>query len=71
MKLATFAVAGRDRVGAVVDKHVVDLNAAYAASLGANSDPESAARAGQALPAGQGPPFPAGRPSQSLMARIN
>ena len=33
MKLVTFAVAGRDRLGAVVDKHVVDLNAAYAASL--------------------------------------
>ena len=51
MKLVTFAVAGRDRVGAVVDKHVVDLNAAYAASLAANGDPESAARADQALSA--------------------
>jgi acylpyruvate hydrolase len=51
MKLVTFAVAGRDRVGAVVEKHVVDLNAAYAASLAANGDPESAARADQALPA--------------------
>jgi hypothetical protein len=44
MKLVTFAVAGRDRVGAVVDKHVVDLNAAHAASLAANGVPESAAR---------------------------
>jgi acylpyruvate hydrolase len=51
MKLVTFAVAGRDRVGAVVDEHVVDLNRAYAASLAASGDPESAARADQALPA--------------------
>jgi phosphatidylserine/phosphatidylglycerophosphate/cardiolipin synthase-like enzyme len=34
MKLVTFAVAGRDRVGAIVDKHVVDLNAAH--SIGHN-----------------------------------
>ena len=50
MKLVTFAVAGRDRVGAVVDEHVVDLNAAYAASLAANGDPESGKKADQILP---------------------
>lgn len=51
MKLVTFALAGRDRVGAVVDTHVVDLNAAYAAFLAANGDPESAATADRILPA--------------------
>ncbi len=51
MKLVTFAVAGRDRVGTFVDQHVVDLNAAYAASLAANGDTESADKADQALPA--------------------
>ncbi len=51
MKLVTFAVAGRDRVGAVVDAGVVDLNAAYAAALAADGDRESADKADQALPA--------------------
>jgi acylpyruvate hydrolase len=51
MKVVTFAVAGRDRVGAVVDEHVVDLNAAYAAALAATGDRESAHKADQALPA--------------------
>ena len=51
MKLVTFAVAGRDRVGAVVDTHVVDLNAACAALLAAGGDPASAVSADQILPA--------------------
>jgi len=51
MKLVTFAVAGRDRVGAVVDEHVVDLNAAHAAALAASGDPEPADKADLALPA--------------------
>jgi acylpyruvate hydrolase len=51
MKLVTFAVAGRDRVGAVVDEQVLDLNAAYAAALAADGDRESADKADQALPA--------------------
>jgi acylpyruvate hydrolase len=51
MKLVTFALAGRDRVGAVVDEHVVDLDAAYAAALAANGDRESADKADQTLPA--------------------
>ena len=51
MKLVTFTLAGRDRVGAVVDTHVVDLNAAYAACLAANGDPESGEKADQILPA--------------------
>jgi acylpyruvate hydrolase len=51
MKLATFAVAGRDRVGAVLDTRVVDLNAAYAAFLAASGDSESAEKADQTLPA--------------------
>lgn len=50
MKLVTFAVAGRDRVGAVVDERVVDLNAAYAASLAAKHDLESADKADRILP---------------------
>jgi acylpyruvate hydrolase len=51
MKLVTFTGAGRDRVGAVVDTHLVDLNAAYAAALAANGDLESAEKADQTLPA--------------------
>ena len=51
MKLVTFAVAGRDRVGAVVNSHVLDLNAAYAALLAANGDAEAPATAGWMLPA--------------------
>ncbi len=51
MKLITFAVAGRDRVGVVVDEQVADLNAAYAASLAAKHDPESADKADRILPA--------------------
>jgi len=51
MKLVTFAVAGRDRVGAVVDTHVVDLNAACAALLAAGGDPASAVSADHILAA--------------------
>jgi len=51
MKLVTFAVAGRDRVGAVVDTHVVDLNAACDALLAAGGDPASAVSADHILPA--------------------
>ncbi len=51
MKLVTFTIAGRDRIGAVVDEHVVDPNAAYAAALAANGDREPADKADRALPA--------------------
>jgi len=51
MKLVTFAAAGRDRVGAVVDTHLVDLNAAYAASLVAGGETEGARTADRLLPA--------------------
>ncbi|MFI5341670.1 MAG: fumarylacetoacetate hydrolase family protein [Candidatus Methylomirabilales bacterium] len=51
MKLVTFAVAGRDRVGAVLDMRVVDLNAAYAASLIARGEAEPASTADRILPA--------------------
>lgn len=51
MKLVTFTVAGRDRVGAVVETHVVDLGAAYAGRLAAGRDPEAAASADRILPA--------------------
>ncbi len=50
MRLVTFSVCGRDRVGAVVDGQVVDLNAAYAASLEAAGEPEAARVADRALP---------------------
>ncbi len=51
MKLVTFSVAGRDRVGAVVDTHVVDLNAAYAALLVVAGEAEPAETADRILPA--------------------
>ncbi len=51
MKLVTFSVAGRDRVGAVVDTHVVDLNAAYAAFLVVAGEAEPAETADRILPA--------------------
>jgi acylpyruvate hydrolase len=51
MKLVTFDRAGYDRVGAVVDSRVLDLNAAYAALLVANGDAEAPATAGWMLPA--------------------
>ncbi len=51
MKLVTFSVAGRERVGAVADGHVVDLNAAYAAWLHAAGEADAAGRADRILPA--------------------
>ena len=51
MRLVTFVVAGRDRVGAVVDTRVIDLNAAYAAFLAARGEPEAAHKADRILPA--------------------
>jgi acylpyruvate hydrolase len=51
VKLVTFSAAGRDRVGAVLDTHVVDLNTAYAAYLAANGDPKSAEKGDHTLPA--------------------
>ncbi len=50
MKLVTFSVCGRDRVGAVVDSHVMDLNAAYAASLVAAGAADAAQTADHVLP---------------------
>ena len=50
MKLVTFAVAGRDRVGAVMGSRVIDLNAAYAASREAAGEAAAAAIADQTLP---------------------
>ena len=51
MRLVTFVVAGRDRVGAVVDTRVIDLNAAYATFLAARGEPEAAHKADRILPA--------------------
>jgi len=51
MKLVTFALCGRDRVGAVVDGHVVDLNASYAASLDATGETAPVETADRTLPA--------------------
>ena len=50
MKLVTFSVCGRDRIGAVVDSQVVDLNAACSASLDAAGEVEPAATADRILP---------------------
>lgn len=50
MRLVTFSVVGRDRVGAAVGTHVVDLNATYAASLAAAGEPDSAKIADRMLP---------------------
>lgn len=51
MKLVTFALCGRDRVGAVVDGRVVDLNATYAAWLDAAGEAAPAETADRTLPA--------------------
>jgi 2-keto-4-pentenoate hydratase/2-oxohepta-3-ene-1,7-dioic acid hydratase in catechol pathway len=51
MKLVTFTLCGRDRVGGVVDGHVVDLNAAYAASLDAAGEAAPVETADRTLPA--------------------
>lgn len=50
MKLVTFAVCGRDRVGAVVNDQVVDLNAGYAAALAAAGESQPAAMADRIVP---------------------
>ncbi len=50
MRLVTFSACGRDRVGAVVDAHVVDLNATYAASLVAGGGADAARIADRVLP---------------------
>ncbi len=50
MKLVTFDLCGRDRVGAVVENRVVDLNAAFTASLVEAGEPEPALMADRALP---------------------
>jgi len=50
MKLVTFELCGRSRIGAVVDERVIDLNAAYAARLAATGTVEAAKRADAALP---------------------
>jgi len=50
MKLVTFDLCGRDRVGAVVDGRVVDLNAALTAALVEAGEPEPALMADRALP---------------------
>jgi len=51
MKLVTFVRAGRDRVGAVVEPYVVDLNAAYAACLEQEGAPDPGGAADRILPA--------------------
>lgn len=51
MKLVTFSAAGRDRIGAVVEARVVDLNAACAASLAAMGEAQPAGTADRILPA--------------------
>ena len=50
MKLVTFSVCGRDRVGAVVESRVVDLNAAYAAWLLAGGAADAGRTADHVLP---------------------
>jgi 2-keto-4-pentenoate hydratase/2-oxohepta-3-ene-1,7-dioic acid hydratase in catechol pathway len=50
MRLVTFSLCGRDRVGAVVDSQVVDLNAACSASLEAAGEVEPASTADRVLP---------------------
>jgi acylpyruvate hydrolase len=51
MKLVTFHLCGRDRIGAVVDGRVVDLNAACAARLDAAGEANPAGTADGILPA--------------------
>lgn len=50
MKLVTFDLCGRDRVGAVAENRVVDLNAAFTASLVESGEPEPALMADRTLP---------------------
>jgi acylpyruvate hydrolase len=51
MRLVTYTLCGRDRIGAVVDAQVVDLNAACAAALEATGEAAAAATADQIMPA--------------------
>jgi len=51
MKLVAFTGAGRDQVGAVVDTHLADLNAAYVASPVAAGEVKPAGAAIPILPA--------------------
>ena len=51
MKLVTFSLCGRDRIGAVANSQVVDLNAACSASLEAAGELEAAGTADRILPA--------------------
>jgi 2-keto-4-pentenoate hydratase/2-oxohepta-3-ene-1,7-dioic acid hydratase in catechol pathway len=51
MKLVTFDLCGRDRVGAVMDGRVVDLNAALTAALVEAGEAEPARQADRTLPA--------------------
>jgi acylpyruvate hydrolase len=50
MRLVTFASARGDRVGALVDGDVIDLNAAYALSLDSRGERDARAEADRALP---------------------
>ena len=50
MRLVTFSLCGRDRVGAVVESHVIDLNAACSAALEAAGEADPAATADRVLP---------------------
>lgn len=50
MRLVTYALCGRDRIGAVMGSRVIDLNAAYAASREATGESTPAAIADQVLP---------------------
>ncbi len=51
MRLVTFSLCGRDRIGAVVDSQVIDLNATCSASLEAAGEVEPATTADRVLQA--------------------
>ena len=51
MKLVTFDLCGRDRVGVVLDGRLIDLNAALTAALVEAGDGEPATVADRTLPA--------------------
>ncbi len=50
MKLVTFDLCGRDRVGAVVENRVIDLNAAFTAALVESGEAEPAIIADRTVP---------------------